>query len=244
MTWDQVSIYLGLCEVVLEIEDSPPVGDHQAGVHRQEDWREEEEEHLSIEEGWLRKLGFRLGIMRLITANPWEELDVLGHNLAPVSNQALQVGDYQEKDLDPVSIWGHLDQDELVESEAEVVEDRVEPPVHVGGVAHSWRVTGIHIKQKSDSFANKPVRIEDESDEESDVHGRHQHPHRVALQDRSKEGSARDSKSGFHIIWRDLDDGECVEREIGDGEDEGGRQEQLCEVVEEPPEISDIIYNR
>ena len=84
--------------------------------------------------------------MRLISANPGEELDVLGHNLAPVSNQALQVGDYQEKNLDPVSVWGHLDQDELVEGEAEVVEDRVEPPVHVGGVAHSWRVTVIHIK--------------------------------------------------------------------------------------------------
>ena len=42
--------------------------------------------------------------MRLISANPGEELDVLGHNLAPVSNQALQVGDYQERDLDPVSI--------------------------------------------------------------------------------------------------------------------------------------------
>ena len=51
MTWDQVSIYLGLCEVVLEVEDSPPVGDHQDGVHRQEDGREEEEEHLSVEEG-------------------------------------------------------------------------------------------------------------------------------------------------------------------------------------------------
>ena len=184
--------------------------------------------------------------MRLISwSDPGEELDVLGHNLAPVSNQTLQVGDYQERDLDPVSIWGHLDQDELVESEAEVVEDRVEPPVHVGGVAHSWRVTGIHFKLKSDfSFVNKPVRIEDESDEESDVHGRHQHPPRVALQDLSQEGSARDSKSGFHIKWRDLDDGECVEREVGDGEDEGGRQEQLCEVVEEPPEISDSIYNR
>ena len=42
--------------------------------------------------------------MRLISANPGEELDVLGPNLASVSNQALQVGDYQEKDLDPVSI--------------------------------------------------------------------------------------------------------------------------------------------
>ena len=51
MTWDQVSIYLGLCEVVLKVEDSPPVGDHQDGVHRQEDGREEEEEHLSVEEG-------------------------------------------------------------------------------------------------------------------------------------------------------------------------------------------------
>ena len=142
--------------------------------------------------------------MRLISwSDPGEELDVLGHNLAPVSNQALQVGDYQEKDLDPVSIWGHLDQDELVESEAEVVEDRVEPPVHVSGVAHSWRVTVIHIKLKSDfSFVNKPVRIEDESDEESDVHGRHQHPPRVALQDLSQEGSARDSKSGFHIKYK------------------------------------------
>ena len=50
MTWDQVSIYLGLCEVVLKVEDSPPVGDHQAGVHRQEDGREEEEEHLSNED--------------------------------------------------------------------------------------------------------------------------------------------------------------------------------------------------
>ena len=63
----------------------------------------------------------------------------------------------------------------------------------------------------------------------------------MALQDLSQEGSTRDSKSGFHTKWRDLDDGEGVEREVGDGEDEGGRQEQLCEVVEEPPEISDII---
>ena len=33
-----------------------------------------------------------------------------------------------------------------------------------------------------------------------------------------------------------LHDGEGVEGEVGDGEDEGGREEELGEVVEESPE--------
>ena len=75
-----------------------------------------------------------------------------------------------------------------------------------------------------------PVRIEDEGDEEGDVEGGHTHPGAVILS--KKLGELMDDQDGE----ADLHDGEGVEGEVGDGEDEGGGEEELGEVVEEAPE--------
>ena len=67
-----------------------------------------------------------------IDENPGEELDILCQSLAVLPDQALQVA--QD---DQVGVGGNdLDEDELKERKASVVEDWEEPPVQVGGVTH------------------------------------------------------------------------------------------------------------
>ena len=80
-----------------------------------------------------------------IDENPGEELDILCQSLALLPNQALQEHDGQGD----VDVGGggvhHLDEDELEESGAGVVEDWEEPPVQVGRVTHFRGVTGNQI---------------------------------------------------------------------------------------------------
>ena len=83
--------------------------------------------------------------MRIICENPREELDILCKRLTLLPDQALRV----EEDHGNVGLGGdhgihgdhglgvlgvHLDKHELVEGEAGVVEDWVEPPIQVGRV--------------------------------------------------------------------------------------------------------------
>ena len=84
--------------------------------------------------------------MRNICENPREELDILCKRLTLLSDQALRV----EEDYGNVGLGGdhgdhglgvHLDKHELVEGEAGVVEDWVEPPIQVGRVTHFGSVT-------------------------------------------------------------------------------------------------------
>ena len=76
-----------------------------------------------------------------IDENPGEELDILCQSLALLPDQALQELDGQGD----VDVGGgglhHLDEDELEESGAGVVEDWEEPPVQVGRVTHFRGVT-------------------------------------------------------------------------------------------------------
>ena len=90
--------------------------------------------------------------MRIICENPREELDILCKRLTLLPDQALRV----EEDHGNVGLGGdhgihgdhglgglgvHLDKHELVEGEAGVVEDWVEPPIQVGRVTHFGSVT-------------------------------------------------------------------------------------------------------
>ena len=77
--------------------------------------------------------------MRMIDENPGEELNILCQGLELLPDQTLQVQDDDQADLDIDR--GHLDEDELKECEAGVVEDWVEPPVQVRRVAHFGSVT-------------------------------------------------------------------------------------------------------
>ena len=81
-----------------------------------------------------------------------------------------------------------------------------------------------------------PVGVEDEGDEEGDVEGGHTHPGAVILRAKNWR-PVLDNLDGE----ADLHDGQSVEGEVGDGEDEGGGEEELGEVVEESPEEKNIF---
>ena len=98
--------------------------------------------------------------MRNICENPREELDILCKRLTLLPDQALRV----EEDHGNVGLGGdhgihglgglgvHLDKHELVEGEAGVVEDWVEPPIQVGRVTHFGSVTDNKIVFSSTRF--------------------------------------------------------------------------------------------
>ena len=86
----------------------------------------------------------------MIDENPGEELDILCQGLELLPDQALQVQDDDQADIDIDG--GYLDEDELKECEAGVVEDWVEPPVQVGRVTHFGSVTDNKIVFSSTRF--------------------------------------------------------------------------------------------